>query len=118
MLMYPYTLKQTLAMGLPGRISPMTYSDSTLSPGVWFVVAVMTLMGSVNTKAMAQAKRSPHQGSCTSFLSTVQRTSETAVDSASSEWNHQPGASSYLVISLVCTSGLSFFSFREARNRR
>lgn len=29
------------------------------------------LMGSVNTKAMAQVKRSPHQGSCTFFLRTV-----------------------------------------------
>nr|CAB3473670.1 unnamed protein product [Digitaria exilis] len=85
MLMYPYTLKQTLAMGLPGRMSPMTYSDRTLSPGVWFVVAVMMLMGSVNANAMAQANRSPHHGSWTSFLRTVQRTSETAADSASSE---------------------------------
>jgi hypothetical protein len=83
-LTYPYALKTTLAMGLLGRMSPMMYLDMTLSLGAWFVVTVMMLMGSVNTKGTAQAKRSPHQGSCITFLRTVQRTREMLMDSTSS----------------------------------
>lgn len=36
MLMYPYTLKQTFAIGFPGIIRPIIYSVMTFSPGVFF----------------------------------------------------------------------------------
>ena len=34
MLLYPYVLKQTLAIGLPGNMTPIKYSVMMFSPGV------------------------------------------------------------------------------------
>lgn len=76
-------MKHTLAIGFPGMIRPKQYSVMIFNPGVVLVVSMMTLMGSVKTKAMAQAKRRPHHGSCTSSVNTAQRTMANAMDTAS-----------------------------------
>lgn len=48
MLMYPKVLKQTLAIGLPGYIMPITYSVMIFSPGVYIKTQTKTSLFSEN----------------------------------------------------------------------
>ena len=70
----------------------------------WLVVAWMTPMGRVTTKARAKAKSIPHHGSCTSSLYTNDMTSDTATLPTSSTRNHHCGTCLYRRISFACTS--------------